>query len=454
MKKSVLKTSALVTLMSALLAVSCQEQALQGSSPAPTAQTEVNQLIALLSENGSDYALPQETDLDRIPQDPKNPLTSEKVALGKLLFHETALSGVSKNGRNGTWSCASCHFARAGFQDKRVQSLADGGMGDMEHRQLIDENTPHANLDSPNVHSPTILNLAYQENVLWNGMAGGLDDNLNHRARWDKTKPHGFNFLGYGGAETQAIIALGAHRQTHDNMKYETAKEPVTLLDAYPEYVSRFQKIFPGEPMTREKLGLLLAAYERTVLPNKAPFQRFIQGDTKALSAQEIKGARLFFGKAQCASCHTGASLNSPAFYSVGFKDMEVEFGNAPDESTRKGRGGFTGNPEDDYKFKVPQLYNLKDVPALGHGGSFQSDSQQSALEKVVRYKLKGVAENPEVPAKQLAPGFTAMQSVDFSEAEIQSLIAFVSEGLYDPDLKRYEPTSLPSGKRIINDDD
>jgi len=101
----------------------------------------------------------------------------------------------------------------------------------------------------------------------------------------------------------------------------------------------------------------------------------------------------------------------------------------------------------------VPQLYNLKSVGSLGHGGSFQSDTDQSALEKIIRYKLKGVPENPEVPSQQLAPEFTAMAQKQFSEDEIRALVRFVQDGLYDAQLRRYEPQSLPSRQHIINHD-
>ncbi len=421
----------------------------------PRLQNGASQLMTLLSQMGNTqhYLLPGETEFDKIPQDPQNPLTADKVRLGKMLFHETALSFLSKNNHSGSWSCASCHFAEAGFQDQRVQSLADGGQGNGRQRKLLAENIPHANLDSPNLRSPSILNVAFQHNLLWNGMAGGTGDNLNHQARWDKTKPHGFNYLGLDGAETQAIIALGAHRQTHDHQKYASAQEVLTIMDSYPEYKALLAQEFPDEPVCRETLGKAIAAYERTVLPTQAPFQRFLRGDQTAMSSQQIQGAQVFFGKAQCANCHTGPALNQENYYALGFNDMQVEFGPAPDAATRKGRGGFTGRAEDEYKFKVPQLYNLKSVSSLGHGGSFQSDAQQSALEKIIRYKLKGKSENPEVPQSQLSLAFTLMAKESFSETEIQSLVSFIENGLYDPNIKRYEPKELPSGQKIINND-
>ncbi len=439
-----------------MLLTACQPTesptALSPSSPAATTADDWWQTF---NDSGQrrHYLLPHETDLGAIPQDPQNPLTPEKVALGKLLFHETALALQSKNAQNGTWSCATCHFAQAGFQDARVQSLADGGIGNGSERKLKHALVSPDKPDGPNVRSPSILNVAYQKNLLWNGMAGGMGDNLAVQSQWQKGKPHGFNYLKLEGAETQAIIALGVHRQSHDDHNFATVKTPLSVLAAYPAYQQRFDKAFPGEQVSRYTLGLAMAAYERTVLPTQAPFQRFLRGDTQALNAEQQAGAQLFFGKARCHACHNSPGLSGSQYYALGLKDMTIEFGLPPDENTQKGRGGFTGRAEDAYKFKVPQLYNLKRLVSLGHGGSFVSDDQQSALEKMMRYKLKGQAENLRVPSSQLARQFVAMAEVDFSEQEIQQLLAFVADGLEDPNLARYEPRDLPSRRQPINDE-
>lgn len=451
---SYVRTSILILLISTLTACSIANPPSTLHSHQATTPSEnwLKQFID--SGQQRHYQLPYETDLSSIPQDPQNPLTPEKVTLGKLLFHETALALHSKNEQNGTWSCATCHFAKAGFQDERVQSLADGGIGNERHRQLKKPDIQHEKLDSPNLRSPSILNVAYQTNLLWNGMAGGSGDNLNVQKQWQKGKPHGFNHLGLEGVETQAIIALGVHRQSHDNHNYTTVKTPLSVFASYPKYQQLFEQAFPQELVaTRYTLGLALAAYERTVLPTQAPFQEFLRGNPKALNANQQAGAQLFFGKARCSTCHNSPALSGNQYYALGLKDMDTEFGLPPDENTQKGRGGFTERTEDEYKFKVPQLYNLKHQVSLGHGGSLISDSKQSALEKMVRYKLRGRAENNRVPQKQLAKQFVEMANLHFSEQEIQSLIAFLADGLEDPNLVRYEPNQLPSQRHPINDD-
>jgi len=127
------------------------------------------------------FTLPDSDDLANIPQDPNNPLTAEKVTLGQLLYHETALA---TNGNDdtltGSWSCASCHHAAAGFKAGIPQGIGEGGEGfgvNGEGRVLAD-GFDAASTDServPDVQpvtSPSILNTAYQEVMLWNGQFG------------------------------------------------------------------------------------------------------------------------------------------------------------------------------------------------------------------------------------------------------------------------------------------
>ncbi|MEL6253387.1 MAG: cytochrome-c peroxidase, partial [Bacteroidota bacterium] len=154
----------------------------------------------------------------------------------------------------------------------------------------------------------------------------------------------------------------------------------------------------------------------------------------------------LFFGEANCVSCHKGPALNSMEFYALGMNDLPEEgtYGDGVDETTKLGRGGFTNDPLDNYKFKVPQLYNLKDSRFYGHGGSF------TRLRDVVSYKNSGRAQNPEVPAQQLAIEFGPLGLL---ESEIDAITEFLSEALYDPNLSRYVPSQTLSGLCFPNND-
>ena len=387
------------------------------------------------------FTLPESADYANIPQDPKNPITADKVALGQLLYHETGLAINPKSGVGMfSYSCASCHHAQGGFQAGRVQGIADGGVGFGQQGEGRQPNPLYSldSLDVQPIRTPSALNIAYQEVVLWNGQFGATGPNVGTEANWTAGTPKETNTLGYHGVETQAIAGLKVHRMEIDS------------LSNFPGYKGMCDKAFSELPeedrISRETAGLAIAAYERTLLANRSPFQKWLRGDYTAMSEQEKRGAILFFEKAECSSCHSGPALNSMEFYALGMNDLDGPgiYGNAPDDATQKGRGGFTGKAADDYKFKVPQLYSLRYSPFYGHGGNFNS------IFDVLEYKNNAVAENSAVPSAQLAQTFRPLGLTDTELAELE---AFITTGLDDSELDRYLPADLPSGLCFPNND-
>lgn len=405
------------------------------------------ELLELIDQNGGKdhFFLPEDGDLGAIPQDPNNPLTPKKIQLGKLLFHETGIAteAITAGGLK-TYSCASCHFAGAGFQAGRFQGIGDGGAGFGFNGELR-KAAPGVNTDSLDVQpirSPSTLNVAYQEAMLWNGQFGARGINRGTEAAWTSGTPKETNFLGFEGVEIQAVAGLGVHRL---NMTEEIADELGyrLLFDAaFPDIpeASRYSKLYAA---------LAIAAFERSIVANQAPFQNWLRGNPNAMSMKEIRGAVLFFGKGGCVSCHNGPALNSMRFEAQGMNDLVdfpgQTFGTSRNNVVNLGRGGFTGKPEDNYKFKVPQLYSLKRSQFYGHGASFRS------LREVIAYKNMGVAENSHVPASALPPSF---QPLGLTDTEIEELTAFLTDGLDDQGLRRYQPEGLPSGNCFPNNDD
>ncbi|MFB0907057.1 MAG: cytochrome c peroxidase, partial [Spirosomataceae bacterium] len=110
------------------------------------------------------YILPDSDDFNSIPQDPKNKLTADKVQLGKFLFHETGLGQKPKN-RLGfqSYSCASCHHAKAGFQACVPQGFGEGGSGfgvQGEARNIAPSYSVK-DVDFQPIRSPSVMNVAY-----------------------------------------------------------------------------------------------------------------------------------------------------------------------------------------------------------------------------------------------------------------------------------------------------
>ncbi len=388
------------------------------------------------------FKLPESNDLSAIPQDAANPLSAVKVELGKLLYHETALSIRPKNSAGFmTYSCASCHHARAGFQSGLVQGIGDGGygFGIAGEGRIANPLYDIDSIDVQPIRTPTAMNGAYQEAMLWNGQFGAKGINVGTEDQWTPGTPKEVNTLGYEGLETQAIAGLTVHRMGLDS---------VIILDTYLTMIDEaFPEFTEDQRYTTECAGLAIGAYERTLLANEAPFQDWLRGEKGAMSDDEKKGAILFFDKAECVACHTGPALSSMTFYGLGMADLEGGgiYGDSPDDNTRKGRGGFTTNAEDMYKFKTPQLYGLKDAPFYGHGGNFTS------LRELIEYKNVAISQNSEVPLTQLAEEFVPLGLTD---EEINYLVAFLEIALDDPNLLRYEPTQLPSGNCLPNNDE
>lgn len=390
------------------------------------------------------YILPKSTDFRSIPQDPKNPLNPAKVELGKRLFHETGLGTSGKfDEAVNTFSCASCHFAGAGFQAGRFQGIGEGGMGfglNGEGR-MPNPAFPMDSLDVQPVRTPPALNTAYQEAMLWNGQFGATGVNAGTEANWTPGTPIATNELGYEGVEIQAIAGLKVHRLDPENE---------LCFDMYGVLFDAAFPDFPyGERITRETAGLAIAAYERTLLANEAPFQKWLNGNTTAMDDQQKRGAMVFFKEANCSNCHNGPALNDMNFYALGMNDMDAAntpaFAIPAEDGSRLGRGGFTKNDADNYKFKTPQLYNLANSPFYGHGGTFES------LREVVSYKNAAVAENTNVPSGNLATQFVPQNLTD---EQVDDLVAFLTYGLNDPDLMRYQPSSIPSGNCFPNNDE
>ncbi len=177
-------------------------------------QLEQALLLASSNKGKEFYLLPNSTDYHKIPQDPRNPITVEKVALGQLLFHETGLSmNPTKSQSYQTYSCASCHHAKAGFQACVPQGIAEGGSGfgtTGETRQIA-AGYKDTEVDVQPVRTPSAMNMAYQTNILWNGQFGATHLNANTQSAWTKGTPKEKNNLGFQGVETQAIAGQGVH---------------------------------------------------------------------------------------------------------------------------------------------------------------------------------------------------------------------------------------------------
>lgn len=409
--------------------------------------TELERTLLRISPNGTlnDYMLPDGSNLAGIPAGIGNPLTPEKVELGKMLFFETALGrDALTEGQLRTFSCATCHVPEAAFTAGAAQGIADGGIGfgTFGSGRIMDETYAEEDIDAQGARPLSMLGVAYVENSMWAGRFGSTGDNAEVEEVWGVHDPSTeVNHLGLSGLEAQNIEGTIVHRMSTD----------AYLLDTLG-YRAMFDHAFPtlqGEARYgRVAMSFALSAYIRSLIPNEAPWQDWLRGDRDALTEQQKRGALLFFGKAGCVRCHDGPALNGNTFHAIGVLDLCDIPGGARrtglDDPRNLGRGDFTRRPEDLYAFKVPQVYNTKDMPFYFHGSS------HTDLRSVVEYFNEGVGDNPRVPAANLSDFF---HPLGLSEQEVDDLTEFLAEGLYDANLQRYVPEAVLSGNCMPNND-
>ena len=389
------------------------------------------------------FVLPESDDFAAIPQDPRNPLTQEKVELGKMLFFETgiALSPTKEAGKK-TYSCASCHVPSAGFRPGTQQGIADGGIGFGENGENRSKLAAYREfeMDVQGVRPLSVLNVAYVENTTWNGRFGSTGVNVGTEDRWDLDPTLHVNEEGYAALETQNIEGLEVHRM-------EITEE---VLDDYG-YRTYFDQAFADdadeERYSKRNAAFAISAYLRTLITNQSPFQDYLKGNKEALSEQEKRGALVFFSDAKCYHCHKEKNLGANEFYALGVNDLYqtgVAFNTSKEDVRNLGRGEYSGNVEDNHKFKIPQLYNLGDSPFFFHGSS------KYDLKEVVEYFNDGIPENPDVPVEQIARQF---KPLDLTDQQVEDLTVFLETGLRDPNLDRYVPEQVLSGYCFPNND-
>ncbi len=405
--------------------------------------SENDKALNSLIPDKSKYILPDETDYASIPQSPVNPLTKEKIELGKMLFFEPAFANEAKRSElMFTFTCSSCHVPESGFRPGRMQGIADGGVafgrkGESRFKFPLYHND---SIDAQGARPLVTLNVAYVENSMWNGSFGSEGVNKGTEKMWGVFDPGtARNHERLGTLEGQNIEGLIVHR-----MQY--TKEIITKAG----YKEVFDKAFPDMPenerYSRKGASFAISAYLRQNLTNQAPFQKWLKGEKDAMTEQQKKGAALFFGKAGCNSCHFEKNLGSMRFEALGVDDLYEHGGlkTGPNDRRNLGRGGFTGRQEDMFKFRTPQLYNLGGTGPYFHGGSIET------LEGVVRYFNTGKKQNQRVPDSQLS---TFIKPLGLTEQEIKDLTEFLENGLKDPNLKRYVPERVLSGMCFPNND-
>jgi cytochrome c peroxidase len=302
-------------------------------------------------------AISQGADLATLKRDYRRPSprpvdNRALVDLGGDLFFERRISASGKT------SCASCHYPELGWAVTDARSRNDSGkLTSRKSQPLIG------------------LGYAGAAPVGWDGRSATLE------------------------AQAKASIATGSMsmRETDTPVNVEVIVERIR---AAPEYVARFKAALPGAPVNIDTIAQAIAAFERTIDPGFAPFDRWVAGDEGAISEPAKRGFGLFTGKANCFACHSGWRFTDDKFHDIGTT------------TTDQGRGREVKDEKLDYAFKTPTLRAAAVRPPYMHNASIAS------LGDVVRHYEKGGIDRP-----SRSP---MMRAIQLSDQERLDLVAFM----------------------------
>lgn len=241
------------------------------------------------------------------PVEAAKPGSPEKVELGKMLFFEPRLS------KSNAISCNSCHNLATGGVDNQVSSLG------------------HKWKEGP-INSPTVLNSSLNFVQFWDGRA----KDLKEQAAGPIANPLEMAF---------------------------THKLAVETLHTLPEYRTRFTEVYGKEDFGIDEVTDAIAAFEETLITPNAPFDRWLKGDDKALTAQQLTGYQLFKDKG-CTACHNGVAIGGNSYQKMGLvKRYQTS-------NPAQGRGAVTGEKQFIGWFKVPTLRNIALTYPYFHDGA------------------------------------------------------------------------------------
>jgi cytochrome c peroxidase len=251
------------------------------------------------------------------------------VDLGRQLFFDPRISASGKT------ACATCHTPELGWVVADAKPINDSGK-------------PTSRKSQP------LIGIGHAGNapIGWDGRSASLE------------------------AQAKASIATGSMsmRETATPVKVETIEERIRST---PDYAAKFKAALPGKPVDVDAIAQAIAAFERTIEPGLAPFDRWVGGDEAAIPASAKRGFALFAGKAGCSACHSGWRFTDDKFHDIGTTTTDL------------GRGREVKDEALNYAFKTPTLRSVALRAPYMHNASAQT------LADVIKVYEKGGIARP-----------------------------------------------------------
>ena len=435
-------------------------------------------LVGCFGTVSGDVVLPDPpTDLDF-------PVRNEaQEELGQFLFFDKILSG------NLNISCATCHHPMAGTGDGLSLPVGEGGMGLGITRDTgagadaVPERVPR--------NAPHVFNLGAHE------FTGMFHDG---RVEVDPSQPSGFlNPAGDNFPEglnnplsAQAIFPITSGTemagQAGENSVGDEAalgnlhgpggvwEQLVDRLKAIPDYVGLFMGAFDdvnaGDDITITHVGNAIGAFEAAAWrADDHRFNQYLRGDDGALSGNEMEGMMLFYGHADCGSCHSGSFQTDQGFYAIGMPQIGAGKGDGASGHEDYGRERVTGDSADRMRFRVPPLANVTLTAPYGHSGAY--DDLESVIRQHTRPRMSLINYDQ---GNAVLPSRADLDALDFlvmdnpatvgaikarieipviplTQEEIDRIIDFLG-ALTDEsslDMRNTVPAALPSGLPVFD---
>ncbi|MGH7677800.1 MAG: cytochrome-c peroxidase [Gemmatimonadaceae bacterium] len=410
-----------------------------------------------------------------VPIDPVPTQNPALVDLGQALFFDRILSG------NRDVSCSTCHAPESQMNDGLSLAVGTGGSGIGPGRTL------GAGRGFVPRNAPTILNvglgLVY---TLWDGRVNQEFGQTGFTTPSNTVLPPGVQNLLAAQAMFPVLNRVEMRGDSGDVDVFGNPNElaaipasnaaaiwraTMTRLLAVSEYVSKFNAAYPGVPVASlgfQHAANAIAAFEVSAFTrSSSPFDRYLLRDNDALTDEQKRGGIVFFGKGQCASCHSGALLGGRQFVNIGVPQLGPGVGAAAPLDIGRGEQ-VAGMSQQFYRFnfRAPQLRNVELTAPYMHNGAY------ATLENVVRHYTNADSALRNYDVSQLAPALRTtvrndpatiadiLTNLDFrlqarriqlSNVEQQEIVAFL-KSLTDPAAKTLThtiPPSVPSGLSV-----
>ncbi|NIG55509.1 cytochrome-c peroxidase [Chitinophaga sp. Cy-1792] len=289
-------------------------------------------------------------------------IAQPKVNLGKLLFFDPILSSSNQI------SCSSCHDPHLSWGDGRRVSL---GTDHLEGTR----------------NTPSLLNVAQRKSFFWDGRAASL--------------------------EAQAAFPIQTHHEM--DMNIEKLGPKLSQIKAYQKL---FKEAFGTTQVTQEMIVGAIAAFQETITSRKSRFDKFMEGDYKALSDQELYGMHLFRTKARCMNCHNGQYLTDESFHNIGLTYYKRKYQDL-------GRYEITHDANDVGKFKTPSLRDVMHNAPWMHNGLF---NDITGVVNIYNSGMHMIDPKPEQKAQDSLFPYTdpILHKLNLTKDEIGAIVAFM----------------------------